>query len=410
METMSGPDDGGHASPDEQNPWWKFGGSVQDTGEDGNKGKYVDPNFTAFHDIPDYLNSQNQKYGWTDTANNANINKGAAVQAEARAGQAEHLAQNAEMMGNDEAAARFAARGEEMSTAASDFEALSEQRGTLNAIFENPAMKIGGNVAGAALGGLSMYNGWDEIQHGKTTQGAADMTAGGIGVVGGLAGAGGAVAEMAGATALAGTLGTVGAVAAPVGIVAGLAALGNGESQKLGVWDWMGKNKDGSSMDSIQMVGRATSGAYNATDNAVEGALGNHWYSSALGKTAGVLAGTGAAVGSTAMGLVTDVGLGAYDVGKGVVNGASWVGNKVGQGASWLGGEIGSGAQAIGSGIANGASAVGNGIASGAKAIGSGVANVASSVGSGIASGAKAVGSGISSAAKSVGNFVSHLW
>ena len=410
---MSDPDEGGHSTEgggEESNPWWKFGGSTKDTGEDGNKGTYVDPAMTAFHDIPDYLNSQNQKYGWTDTANNANINKGASLQAEARAAQAEHLAQNAELMGNDEAAARFAARGSQMTGMAEDFEALSEQRGALNAVFENPAMKIGGNVAGAALGGLSMYNGYDEWQHGKKTQGAADMTAGGIGVVGGLAGAGATVAEMAGATALAGTLGTVGAVAAPVGIVAGLAALGNGESQKMGVWDFMGKNKDGTSMDSIQMVGHATSNAYNKTDQAIEGALGNHWYSSALGKTAGVLAGADTALATGTMGLVTDVGLGAYDVGKGVAKGAGWVGNKIGQGASWLGGEIGSGAKAIGSGISNAASTVGSGIASGAKAIGSGVSNVASSIGSGVSSAAKSVGGGIASAAKSVGSFVSHLW
>src|SRR5215471_1963474 len=104
----------------------------------GQKEKVADP-LQFLHDAPDSWNAMNQTFGLTQTAQNANSLRNSA-------GLAEHLAQNAEAMGNTGMAERFASR-------ASAYEAFSTERGGLNAFMESPAMKVGGNVTGLALGG-----------------------------------------------------------------------------------------------------------------------------------------------------------------------------------------------------------------------------------------------------------------
>ncbi len=302
----------------------------------------------VLHDAPDSFNGLNNMLGWTQTARDANS-------LARSAGQAEHLAQNAELMGNADMAERFGAR-------ASAMEAFSHERGALNAVMENPLMSVGGNLTGAALGGLSVYNGINEWNHGNKTQGAMDVVAGGTGVGAGLLGAAGG----AGLLAEGGALAAAGTVAAPVALAAGLAAAGTGWTKEHG---WWGKNADGSNRDSLQFVGAETSGAYNAANKWA----GGGW----KGAVAGGLAGAGTAIGT---------------------------------GALALGGDLVGGVAAVGQGIGSLGAAAGKGLWNGAKALGSGIGSAASTIGGGIASGAKAIGSGIGSAAKSVGNFVSHLW
>jgi hypothetical protein len=310
------------------------------------------------HDAPDAWNGMNQTFGLTETAQNANSLRNSA-------GLAEHLAQNAEAMGNTGMAERFASR-------ASAYEAFSTERGGLNALMENPAMKVGANVTGLALGGLQAYNGFNEWQHGNKTQGAMDMGAGGLGVAGsglGLASAAGLIGET-------GALATMGAVAAPAAVVAGLAAAGNSYTKDhnllaaLGIGKWnesmWGKNPDGSNRDSLQFVGQTTAGAYHGVDNAIENKLGHGAFGHTMGMIGGGLAGAGTAIGTGATALV---------------------------------GDVAGGLVAVGSGLGSLGAAAGRGIASGASAVGRGIGSAAS-----------AVGSGIGSAAKSVGNFVSHLW
>jgi hypothetical protein len=314
---------------------------------------------TAIHDAPDAFNGMNKMFGWSSGMKAAN--------------QAEHLATNAWDMGNVGMAQKFANYADESREAG--------MFGKLNGLMESKAMGVGGNALGGVLGGLNVAKGIGEWSHGDKTQGGMDIAAGGLGVGASALGA----ASSMGLLASGGALAAAAPIAAPVAVVAGLAAAGNDWTKhndifgglfgsKKGTW---GENADGSARDSLQFVGQTTAGAYHGVDNAVEGALGDHWYSKAAGKTLGGIAGAGTAIGTGAAALVTDVAGGVAATGQGLWNGAKWAGN---------------------------------GIASGAKALGSGISNVASSVGSGIGSAAKSVGSGISSAAHSVGNFVSHLW
>ncbi len=357
---MSEPDGGGHES---EGPAWNNLWGYKET--------VADP-LQFLHDAPDAWNGMNQTFGLTERSANANLMRGAGEEAATSASQAEHLAQNAELMGNDGMAARFGARASQMEDYASEFEAASKDRGMLNAVMENPAMKVGANVTGLALGGLQAYNGYDEWQHGNKTQGALDMGAGGLSV--GASGLG--LASAAGLIGETGALATVGAVAAPAAVLAGLAAAGNSYTKDHNMFGFLGIHPDGGGTwgtgadgkprDSLQFVGDTTASAFRGTDNAVQGALGHGWLGKGAGAVAGGLAGAGTAIGTGALALGTDI------VGGGI---------------------------AVGEGIGNLAGAAGRGIASGASAVGRGIGNAAS-----------AVGSGISSAAHSVGNFVSHLW
>ncbi|MGE5182176.1 MAG: hypothetical protein ACM31C_08940 [Acidobacteriota bacterium] len=268
-------------------------------------------NVMALHDIPDAWNSVNQAFGLTHGATAAN--------------QAMHLAGNASAMGNATAAERFT-------------EFAEHSRGGLNAVMENPAMKVGGNVLGCVLGGLNIAKGVGEWGKGDKTQGAMDMVAGGTGVAASALGLG------LGGAALA----PVAAVAAPVAVAAGLAAAGNDWTRKQG---WWGKNADGSNRDSLQFVGQNTSNAYSSV---------NKWAGGGVkGAIAGGLAGAGTALGTGALALGGDLVGGVAAVGQG----------------------LGSLGAAAGKGLWSGAKAVGGGLASGAKAIGSGIGSAAKSVG-----------------------------
>jgi hypothetical protein len=343
---MSDPDGGGHES--EGPAWNNLWGYKESVG---------DP-LQMLHDAPDAWNGMNQMMGLTQTAQNANSLHNSA-------GLAEHLAQNAEAMGNTGMAERFASR-------ASAYEAFSTERGGLNAFMESPLMKVGGNATGAVLGGLQMYNGINEIRGGNATQGGMDVAAGGLGTFSSGVGLAGGLGLLGEGSALA----AAGTVAAPLAVAAGLAAAGNSYTKDHNMFGFLGINPagggtwgvgaDGKPRDSLQFVGDTTASAYRGTNNAVQGALGHGWLGQGAGAVAGGLAGAGTALGTGALALGTDI------VGGGI---------------------------AVGQGIGNLAGAAGRGIASGASAVGRGIGSAAS-----------AVGSGISSAAHSVGNFVSHLW
>ncbi|MGE5182177.1 MAG: hypothetical protein ACM31C_08945 [Acidobacteriota bacterium] len=353
---MSEEGEGGHATEGggEEAPAWN---NLWGHKEQADNAMYL-------HDAPDAWNGVNQAEGLTQRANAANGFRDAGVDAATRAAQAEHLAQNAELMGNDEMAAKFAARSSSLESTAKGFEAAGEDRGLLNAAMENPLVKGGAGVAGMALGGLSAYNGFEEFQHGNKTQGAADMVAGGLNV-----GAGGlATASALGLIGEGGALAAAGTVAAPIAVAAGLAAAGNSYTKDHNMFGFLGINPkgggtwgvgaDGKPRDSIQFVGDTTASAYNSV---------NKWAGGGVkGAIAGGLAGAGTAIGTGALALGTDIVGGGISVAKGI-----------GSLASSAGGAIAGGARAVGSGLV---------------------------------SGAKAIGSGIGSAAKSVGNFISHLW
>lgn len=344
---------GGHEEKEEEPLWRKFADSSQ-----------------LAHDAPDGANTFIQHWfgGVTDSAKQANAWEEAGFDAGGRAKQADHLAENAKLMNNDEAAARFAERGETMRGMQEDLEgAAFTERGPLNALMENNLMKGGFGATGAVLGGLQAYDGFNEWKNGDKTQGGMDMAAGGLGV-GASALATGSALGLIGET---GALAAAGTVAAPVAAVAGLAAAGNKWTKEHDLLGWFrkddgggtwGKGADGKARDSLHWVGDMTSGAYHGVDNAIENKLGDHWYSKALGKVGGGLAGAGAAIGTGATALVADVAGGAVSVGEGLWDAGKWAGGKIGKGASWLGGEIGSGAKAIGHGIGSAASAVGSGV------------------------------------------------
>jgi hypothetical protein len=354
------------------------------------------------HDAPDAANGVIQKWGLTQSASQANDWQEAGADAARRAAQAKQLAKNATAMNNDEMAARFGERAESLTDMQENLEGAAKyERGPLNAFMENGLVKGGFGVTGMALGGLQAYDGWNEWKEGNKTQGALDMAAGGAGV-----GAGGlATASALGLIGETGALATAGTIAAPVAAAVGLAAAGNkwtSQHDLLGMFrdnhgggTW-GYGDDGKPRDSLHWVGDMTSGAYHGVDNAIENKLGDHWYSKALGKVGGGIAGAGAALGTGVTALGADLIGGVGAVGEGLYHGAGWLGGKIGQGAGWAADKVG-----------QGASWLGGEIGSGAKAIGSGISSAASTVGHGISSAASTVGHGLSSA----GHFItSHLW
>ncbi len=254
-------------------------------------------------------------------------------------------------------------------TAATAADALHKLDGTngqaIKGFFDNPAIKGGEGALGTVLGGLSIADGVGEMTDGQAnhkTRGAFDIAAGGLGMAGGIAslaeaGAFGAGAMGAGAAA--------GAALGPIGLVAGLAAAGNGYSQDHG---WWGKNADGSNKDSIQWAAGNTANAYNAVNKWAGGGVG--------GTIAGGLAGLGVGVGSAGAALVGDVGAGALGVTEGLGNlvGGLFGNKKAGTGiADGITNFAGGAANAIGGGINSAAKTVGN--------IGSGIGNAIGGVG-----------------------------
>jgi hypothetical protein len=233
--------------------------------------------------------------------------------------------------------------------------------------FNNDKISTAESGLGAALGGIGMFQGAQEIRHGDKVQGGLDMLSGGIDVADGLTSIAGTGAFGAGAAGLAASpaLSALG----PVGFAAGMIAAGNGYTQEHGWWgkDSKGENKNGFqwALDNGKSVG-------GSVDRALGGGL--------AGKIGGGAAGTLAGIGSG--GAV----LGGDFVG-GLADSASSIGNLAGG----LFGHGNAGTHAVDSTM----SFLGNG----AKSIGAGAANLGSTVGHG----AKSVVGGIG---KALGHFL----